>query len=284
MKPGEVRHRHKVLFAAIGASVLLGSGVVIGFVVLLSGAMSTAATTQHFGITHRLLELGLRFAVNSSSAGIKAPALDDPAMIEVGFGCFREHCVQCHGAPGVAPTAAAKGLLPTPNSLAESARDWSSAALYTITRNGVRMTGMPAWEFRISEAGLWSTVAFLQTLPSLTRADYQALQSGPSAACPRQLSSNAAAMVDDPDVLLRQYACHSCHRIDGVVGPDTHVGPSLEDWPRRKYIAGTLPNTEANLIRWLTAPSAISPNTLMPDLAVTPSHARVMARFLLSRD
>ena len=284
MKYSEIRHRHKALFAVLGAVTLLSMGMVIGFVVLLSGAMSTAATTQHFGITHRLLELGLRFSVNAAAARIDAPALNDPAMLAVGSGCFREHCVQCHGAPGTAPMAAATGLLPTPNSLAESAREWSPAALYYITRKGVRMTGMPAWEFRISEAGLWSTVAFLRTLPSLTKAEYRALESASAAPCPRQLGSNTAAMTEDAEVLLRQYACHSCHRIDGVVGPDTYLGPPLDDWARRKYIAGTLPNTEANLILWLTQPSAVSPDTLMPDLAVTPNHARAMARLLLSQD
>jgi mono/diheme cytochrome c family protein len=283
MKYGEIRHRHKVLFAVVGASLLLSIGVALGFVVLLSGAMSTAATTQHFGITHRLLELGLRFSVNASAASIAAPALEDPAMINVGLGCFREHCAQCHGAPAAAPMDAAKGLLPTPNSLAESANDWSPAALYYITSKGVRMTGMPAWEFRISQAGLWSTVAFLKTLPSLTRADYQALATAPTPPCPRQLGSNAASVTEDPHVLLRQYACHSCHRIEGVVGPDTYLGPPLEDWSQRKYIAGTVPNTEANLILWLIRPSAVSPDTLMPDLGVTPSHARAIARLLLSQ-
>jgi mono/diheme cytochrome c family protein len=284
VKYSEIRHRHKVLFATLGALTLLSIGIVIGFVVLLSGAMSTAATTQHFGITHRLLELGLRFSVNAAASGIEAPALDDPVLIDVGLGCFREHCEQCHGAPAVPPMAAARGLLPTPNSLAESAREWSPAALYYITRKGVRMTGMPAWEFRISETGLWSTVAFLRTLPSLTRAEYQALGSAPAPPCPRQPGANAAASFEDADVLLRQYACHSCHRIEGVVGPDTYLGPPLEDWPQRKYIAGTLPNTEANLILWLTEPSAVSPHTLMPDLEVTPGHARAIARWLLSQD
>jgi hypothetical protein len=83
-------------------------------------------------------------------------------------------------------------------------------------------------------------------------------------------------------VLLRQYACHSCHRIEGVVGPRIDAGPPLIDWSQRAFIAGVLPNTEENLTRWIMDPSAISPQTLMPDLDVAPEHARAMARFLFT--
>ena len=44
-----------------------------------------------------------------------------------------------------------------------------------MTQKGVRMSGMPAWEYRISEAGLWATVAFLQAMPEMTTVEYEAL-------------------------------------------------------------------------------------------------------------
>jgi cytochrome c1 len=83
------------------------------------------------------------------------------------------------------------------------------------------------------------------------------------------------------DVLLRQYACHSCHRIEGVIGPRVNAAPPLMDWPTRAYIAGVLPNTEDNLTRWIMDPPSVSPQTLMPNLGVAPEHARAMAKFLL---
>jgi cytochrome c2 len=83
--------------------------------------------------------------------------------------------------------------------------------------------------------------------------------------------------------LLRQYACDSCHVIEGVVGPRTFVGPPLRDWARRGYIAGTLPNTPENLAQFIRDPQAVSPGTLMPDLEVPPEHARAMAEFLFAQ-
>jgi hypothetical protein len=59
------------------------------------------------------------------------------------------------------------------------------------------------------------------------------------------------------------------------------VGPPLVGWPRRKYIAGELPNTNDNLTAFIMSPQASSPGSLMPDLAIPEAHARRIAAFLL---
>jgi mono/diheme cytochrome c family protein len=282
MKLGEIRHRHRFLLAGAGAVTLVLMGVVGGFVILLSGALSTDATTQHFLLTHRILDAGLRFSVNNSSEDIVAPPLNDRAMVDRGLACYREHCIQCHGSPGSDRLEEAKGLLPIPSSLAQSAREWPPESLYYITKKGVRMTGMPAWEFRISDEGLWSTTAFLTQLPFLTQEQYLQMEAATrSVPCPRNTESPTHTSAERADVLLRQYACHSCHRIEGVVGPKSYVGPPLIDWSRRKYIAGVMPNTPENLARWISDPKSVSPRTLMPDLDVAEPHAREMATYLM---
>ncbi len=278
----EIHRKRGFLLAAAGAIALVLVGIGGGFVILLSGALSTDATTQHFRLTHRILDAGLRFSVRNSSRSIVAPTLTDPAMVMRGLSCYRQHCVQCHGSPGSAQSDAAKGLLPIPNSLAESAREWPPESLYYITRKGVRMTGMPAWEFRISDEGLWSTTAFLMTLPLLTPERYRQMEDASlSESCPPARDGSTFS-TDRADMLLRQYACHSCHRIEGIVGPNSHVGPALSDWSRRRYIAGILPNTPENLVRWIRDPQSVSPTTLMPDLGVDEAHARQMAVYLMA--
>lgn len=270
---------------AAGAVTLVLAGVVVGFVILLSGAISTEATKQHFAITHRLLDLGLRFSVRQSADHIEPPALDDPAMIATGFTCYRTYCMQCHGAPSMGREAHAQGLLPTASNLAESAREWRAEWLYFVTKKGVRMTGMPAWEYRISDDGLWSTVAFLKQLPSLRSEEYAALMSrATEGECPPSLETPQGEWEQTAKVALLQYSCHSCHQIEGLVGPQTHAGPPLVEWARRKYIAGVVPNTPENLVRWIVDPQAISPQTLMPDLDVAEAHARDMARYLFTAE
>ena len=81
-------------------------------------------------------------------------------------------------------------------------------------------------------------------------------------------------------VLFRQYSCHACHEIEGVVGPRSHVGPPLSRTAPRSYIAGVLPNTSRNFVRWVLDPESVSPQTMMPDLDVLPAHAEQMGIYL----
>lgn len=284
---GRNRHRHHpklhAVLVAAGAAGLLLAGVVVGGLVLLSGTVDTAATRQHFRVTHRLLDAGLHFSVREAADDIVAPPLGDPALVARGLDCYRQHCAQCHGAPGVAPGPAARGMLPIPSNLAQSARDWPAEWLYYVTRKGVRMTGMPAWEYRLSDQSLWATVAFLKALPSFSPAEYAARAVATSTARCEARTDLPMSGDDAGPILLRQYACNSCHVIEGVVGPRTFVGPPLRDWPRRGYIAGVVPNTRENLVRFIEDPQAVSPRTLMPDLDVPPAHARAMAAFLYSQ-
>lgn len=279
-----VAHRYKALFIGIGAFALLLIGAIAGSIVLLSGAYSTSATKQHFWITYRILELGLRFAVAEEARDIAVPDLERTANLEIGFACYRQHCLQCHGAPGVAPGPMGRGQLPSPSSLSQSAREWSAAELFFVVQKGIRMSGMPAWEYRMSTDALWSTVAFLKAMPLQTRAGYERLaMSNEVAVCP-PADGERPYSIEEARITLRQYACDSCHIIEDMVGPMTHVGPPLEQFHRRKYIAGVLPNTPENLVRWIMDPQDVSPHTLMPDLDVTEPHARTMTRYLLQHE
>lgn len=83
---------------------------------------------------------------------------------------------------------------------------------------------------------------------------------------------------------LQSYGCISCHSVPGVRGPGGHVGPPLDDWAKRIYIAGTLPNTPENLILWIQNPQSVEPGTAMPFLGVTEADARDMAAYLYTLD
>lgn len=275
--------RRKAVLIAAGAVALVLLGAFGGAVMLLSGAYSTAATTQHFKVTHWLLDAGLRYSVRTYARDIEVPPLDSPEMRQRGASCYRTHCVQCHGAPGIARGEEGRGMLPIASNLAQSAREWPPRWLYYVTKKGVRMSGMPAWEFRMSEESLWSTVAFLRILPLLTGDEYARVASMASAdLCSPPREAPIRLSRDYAQVVFRQYACDSCHRIEGVVGPNSYVGPPLFDWSKRKYIAGVVPNTHENLVRFIRDPHAVAPGTLMPDLDVVEPHAIEMAAYLLA--
>jgi len=84
-------------------------------------------------------------------------------------------CAGCHGAPGQDPEAMGQGLNPPPPDLAESALEWSPAELFWVTKNGIKMTGMPAWGATHDDDAIWPVVAFLTKLPDLDAAQYKDL-------------------------------------------------------------------------------------------------------------
>lgn len=95
------------------------------------------------------------------------------------------------------------------------------------------------------------------------------------------LGAHAAGDAERGRTALQQHACPTCHRIPGIVGPDTHVGPPLDGLPGRAYLAGRLPNTFDNLVRWIRMPQAIKPGSAMPDLQVPRDDASDIAAYLL---
>ncbi|NLD69344.1 MAG: cytochrome c [Limnobacter sp.] len=81
---------------------------------------------------------------------------------------------------------------------------------------------------------------------------------------------------------IERYPCGACHVIPGVPAAAGRVGPSLERFGRRSYIAGVIPNDRQTLERWLQDPPAMVPGTTMPDMAVPASVAADMASYLAS--
>lgn len=103
----------------------------------------------------------------------------------------------------------------------------------------------------------------------------------PFAAC-GQRSDTPPAAGDSKEgaVLLAAHGCGSCHAIPGVTGADGTIGPPLDGFERRAFIAGKLPNRLPYLTRWIRTPQAVEPGTAMPNLPVNEAEARAMAAYL----
>ena len=81
-------------------------------------------------------------------------------------------------------------------------------------------------------------------------------------------------------VLIGQIGCGSCHAIPGVAGANGMVGPPLKGVGERTIIAGVLPNTPDNMIRWLEAPQSVVPGNAMPNMELTQNDAKDIAAYL----
>lgn len=269
-----MRRRRPYTLVAVIALAAAGAGSMYG------GVYDISATDQHLAPTYWVLDNAMRRSVKRRAAAIAAPSLEEPALAARGLAHFRAHCVQCHGAPGVAPELFALAMTPKPANLAFTARHWSPAELFWVIKHGIKMTGMPAWERRLGDEDIWAVVAFLGRLPALSPSDYRAYET------PALEAARADAALDhapDPErgkEALHQYACLTCHRIPGMVGANAPVGPPLDRYGSRGFVAGILPNHPDNIVRWIRAPHDVDPASAMPALGVTERDARDIAAFL----
>lgn len=264
--------------------LLVGLG---GFVLL--GVYDVSALHQHTPLVYRAIDAVLRRSIEYRARGIEPPPLDRPAMIERGFRHYRDACVQCHGAPGVAREDIGKGMTPVPANMVDTARRWRPAEIYWTVRNGIKMTGMPAWEFVYEDEDIWAIVAFVEAMPGMTAADYRAMDARVAALDRAGIADAASEYLPTPDpergrTALQGHGCTACHSIPGVVGPEPEVGPPLQGIAGRRYIAGVLSNDFDNMVRWIRDPQAVDPRTVMPDLDVGERDAADIAAYLYAMD
>ena len=109
----------------------------------------------------------------------------------------------------------------------------------------------------------------------------------PLGACRRDLDmqQEARAMTGGGDpahgqALIQHYGCGACHAIPGVPGARGHVGPPLASLRQDAFIAGVLPHSPENLMRWIQDPPSVDSSTAMPRLGVTERESRDIAAYL----
>lgn len=282
--------RKKIVVWTLLAAALVAAG--IGAAIVFGGLYNVSANRPHSQPVYDILVRALEASVRLRARSVATPPLGDAAQLQRGALCYAQHCLQCHGGVGTAPQGFAHAMQPLPGPLVNATQRWQANELFWITRNGIRMSGMPAWEMRMSEQDIWAVVAFVQTMPTLTTTEFQAItqwqvqdaKREPSQLC-RPEPPGAATYtpsVERGRRAMYQHACLGCHEVPGLTQSPVHIGPSLDGMARRQRIAGVLDNTPDNMAQWLLHTQRIKPNSAMPTMDMTEPTARDMAAFLES--
>lgn len=138
-----------------------------------SGLYDVAATAPDNGLVEGLLRRTMHRSVERRSEGIQVPPLDDAGMIREGLIHYYEMCATCHGAPGIQLSPIGQGLNPAPPELASKAEPDEAAEWFWIVKNGIKMTGMPAFGPTHTDEEIWAILAFVQQMPKMTPDEYQ---------------------------------------------------------------------------------------------------------------
>ena len=78
---------------------------------------------------------------------------------------FGSECTDCHGDDGRTPTDIGRGLYPrAPNLGTAEVQGWSDHEVFWIIRNGIRLSGMPAFGKQLTNAEIWDLVRYVKSL------------------------------------------------------------------------------------------------------------------------
>src|SRR5262249_6111902 len=80
---------------------------------------------------------------------------------------YEEHCALCHGGAKAKVSPMRDQFNPPVPQLIDRIPDDDDAWLFWVTKHGVRMTGMPAWNGLMSDDELWKIVAFIKNSDKL---------------------------------------------------------------------------------------------------------------------
>jgi predicted CXXCH cytochrome family protein len=124
------------------------------------------------------------------------PLKDDLASIAMGKELYREKCETCHAYEGSGKTTIGGNQYPRPPALRSFAiQATSDGELFYHIRNGIRNTGMPAWN--LPDRQIWQLVSYIRHLPEVAP----------------MMPEAAAATAAPPDhgPYVGSVACKGCH-------------------------------------------------------------------------
>jgi mono/diheme cytochrome c family protein len=159
----------RFIWGFVTALVVLGLGA---SAVTYTGAYNVAANVPDASIVQWFLATTMQRSVVRHAQSINAPGQLTDQQARDGLRIYKETCIYCHGAPGKDPGDIGKGLNPEPPYLPDTVGRWTSAQLFWIIKNGVKMTGMASYGAVHKDEEIWNLVAFVQRLPKMTPEQY----------------------------------------------------------------------------------------------------------------
>jgi mono/diheme cytochrome c family protein len=145
--------KHRLMLGAVGAMLAA----------LLSGCTADKHPSQE---ETNLANAAKDVTIPLEAGNKKNPLPETDEVVSQGQEVFLGSCAQCHGADARGDTNIGRNMAPPAMDLSSShVQHWSDAELFWIIQNGVRLTGMPAWQSSISENDTWKLAHFIHSIP-----------------------------------------------------------------------------------------------------------------------
>jgi mono/diheme cytochrome c family protein len=143
----------------ITLSTLILLTLVICYGLLRSGSLS--ARDKPGFVEYAIANYALDLSIPAAAKRERNPIPATPDALVAGTKSFSENCAVCHGNDGAGRTNTAKGLSPgVPNLRAEHVQKLADGQMFYLIKDGIRFTGMPAWDLRDEQ--IWKLVLVIR--------------------------------------------------------------------------------------------------------------------------
>jgi len=131
----------------------------------LNSAHGFSARAQPTWIEAKLAALSRSLALPGNQNSLKNPYPATPATLAQSRQLYQSQCALCHNDNGDGRSSLGQSLYPKPPDLRGLTQGKSDGALFYSIRNGIRMSGMPAWS-QDSDEQIWNMVTLIRRLPA----------------------------------------------------------------------------------------------------------------------
>lgn len=149
-------------------------GFVVGVVFALSvlavcvfayfrlGIAPVATSAAPMMFEHTLAKAALHARIRREMPTSAPISADDPNLT-AGAHVYTKHCAVCHGMVDQPATYIARGMFPKPPQLfIKTVANDPAGEIYWKTKNGIRLTGMPAFGGSLTETEIWQVSLLLK--------------------------------------------------------------------------------------------------------------------------
>jgi thiosulfate dehydrogenase len=150
-------------------------GVLVTLAVLILGGLAAALLgfiPTNANATPPRFETHLAMSAVDASTEHRAPHITSPVLPSAeslidGMKVYTMNCALCHGTLDMKPSTLGRSFYPPAPDLVHHPPDDPEWFTYYMIRNGIRYTGMPAWDKTLSDQDIWKVTLLLSHMEKL---------------------------------------------------------------------------------------------------------------------
>lgn len=141
----------------------------LAYAVAYSGRFPVATASRPLPLEVSLAKTALHYASHRQAPTL-VPVVANASELAAAAKNYRAECAFCHGLPGQPKPAVAAGMFPPPPQFFQKVDDDAAGVIFWRIKNGIRLTGMPAFAPSLTDTEIWQESLLLQQAKQLPAA------------------------------------------------------------------------------------------------------------------